>query len=100
MHGSASGQPSPAIKVRMAVLQNSLEQTVLAVGAHLILATVLNGAELRLIPILVFLYLLGRATFAFGYSRPPIGRAFGMAVTGISTIVGYLFATALILAGR
>ncbi|WP_265923409.1 hypothetical protein [Cupriavidus nantongensis] len=56
--GSASGPPSPAIQVQVAVLQNSVEQTIMAVGAHLILATLLEGPELHLIPILVGLYLL------------------------------------------
>lgn len=41
--GSACGRPSEAIAIPSAVLQNSLEQTVLAFGAHLILATVLRG---------------------------------------------------------
>jgi hypothetical protein len=77
IQGSAFSRPSPAIELRVAVLQNSLEQTVLAVGAHLILATVLYGAELRLMPILVSLYLLGRITFAVGYARHPTGRLLG-----------------------
>jgi hypothetical protein len=100
IRGSASGPPSPALEVRAAVLQNSLEQTVLAVGAHLILATVLRGPELRVIPLLVALYMIGRATFAWGYARRPVGRAFGMAVTGVSTVTGYGLAIDLMLAGR
>lgn len=100
IRGSASAAPSPALKVRSAVLQNSVEQTVLAVGAHLTLATVLRGAELRVIPLLVALYLLGRATFAWGYARRPIGRAFGMAITGVSTLVALGLAVSLLIAGR
>ena len=98
--GSASGPPSSALKFRLAVLQNSLEQTVLAVGAHLALATVLRGAELRVIPLLVALYLLGRVTFAWGYGRHPVGRAFGMAVTGVSTVVAFILTVGLLIAGR
>lgn len=100
IQGSAFSRPSPAIELRVAVLQNSLEQTVLAAGAHLILATVLYGAELRLIPILVSLYLFGRITFAIGYAQHPTARAFGMAMTGVSTVVAYTLAVALILSGR
>lgn len=100
IRGSAYAPPGPALAVRVAVLQNSLEQTVLAVGAHLILATVLRGPELRIIPVLVGLYLVGRVTFAIGYARRPTGRAFGMAVTGLSTLVGYLLAAGLIVVGR
>lgn len=98
--GSAHAAPSGAIAVRAAVLQNSLEQTVLAVGGHLILATVLRGPELVLIPLLVLLYLCGRAAFAIGYSRSPIGRAFGMALTGASVAFTYVLAAWLIVAGR
>ena len=98
--GSAFGPPGPKIAVRAAVLQNSLEQTVLAVGAHLLLATVLSAEELVLIPLLVLLYLVGRATFAIGYARSPIARAFGMALTGAPLAFAYVLAAALILTGR
>lgn len=98
--GSASGPPSAALAVRAAVLQNSLEQTVLAVGAHLVLATVLRGTELRLIPLLVALFLVGRISFAWGYARRPIARAFGMAVTGVSTVFALGLALGLMFAGR
>lgn len=99
-HGSAFGGPSKAIAVRAAVLQNSLEQTVLAVGGHVILATVLVGSELVLIPLLVLLYLAGRATFAWGYARSPIARAFGMALTAAPIGFAYVLAGWLVVAGR
>ena len=98
--GSASGPPSAGLAVRAAVLQNSLEQTVLAVGAHLVLATLLRGPELRLIALLVALYLIGRVTFAWGYARQPVARAFGMAVTGVSTVVALGLALGLMAAGQ
>lgn len=99
-HGSAYSKPGPAIAVRAAVLQNSLEQTVLAVGAHLILAALLRGAELVLVPLLVLLYLLGRAAFAAGYARSALGRAFGMALTGAPLVFAYGLAAWLIWADR
>ena len=99
-HGSAYSEASPALAVRKANLQNTLEQTVLAVGAHLILATVLRDEELVLIPLLVMLFLIGRAAFAIGYAKDPIARAFGMAVTGAGVGFALLLAGGLILAGR
>lgn len=99
-HGSAYSEPSPAITVRVANLQNTLEQTVLASGAHLILATLLRDEELVLIPLLVLLFLVGRATFAIGYAKGPITRAFGMAITGASVGFALVLAAVLILAGR
>ena len=99
-HGSAYSEASPALAVRRANLQNTLEQTVLASGAHLILATVLRGEELLLIPLMVLLFLVGRAAFAIGYAKSSIARAFGMAVTGASVGFAYGLAAWLIVAGR
>lgn len=98
--GSASTEPSPAIAVRRAVLQNSLEQTVIALGSLLLLATVLRGAELILIPVVVLLYLTGRVAFAVGYAKEPIARAFGMVVTGTSLGFAIVLAGWLIAVGR
>lgn len=98
--GAAYGPPTPGLAIRVAVLQNSLEQTVLAMGAHLILATVLRGPELLFIPVSVVLYLVGRVSFAITYSRGAAARAFGMALTGAPIIAGYILAAALIVAGR
>ncbi|OYX71162.1 MAG: hypothetical protein B7Y95_13595 [Rhizobiales bacterium 32-66-11] len=100
IEGSAFGPPSRAIAVRAAVLQNSLEQTVLAFGGHLILAALLRGLELTLIPLLVALFLVGRVAFAFGYAKGASGRAFGMALTAASIIVSYGLAVGLVVVGR
>jgi len=98
--GAAYAEPSAAIAVRRAVLQNSLEQTVLAIGAHLALSVLLRGRELMLIPVLVGLYLLGRIWFSFGYERGPSGRAGGMALTAAPTLAALLLAGVLMLLGR
>lgn len=97
---SAFGPPSRAIAIRAAVLQNSLEQTVLAFGGHLTLAVLLRGLELILIPLLVALFLAGRVTFAFGYAKGASGRAFGMVLTAASIIVSYGLVVGLVVAGR
>ena len=98
--GSAYGKPSSAIVVPLAILQNSLEQTVLALGAHLVLATVLRGPELLIIPLLVALYLVGRVAFLLKYSEGAAGRSFGMALTAAPTVAAYLAAAGLMVAGR
>lgn len=98
--GAAYGPPSPRLAVPAAVLQNSLEQTVLAVGAHLVLATVLRGEEMILLPVLVALYLVGRVLFAVGYARGAAARAFGMALTGASTIGAFGITLVLLGLGR
>lgn len=98
--GAAFGPSSEEIAIPKALLQNSLEQTVLAVGAHLVLATVLRGPELVIIPLLVALYLVGRLTFSLRYSEGAAQRSFGMALTASPTIASYVAATGLLLAGR
>lgn len=99
-HGSAYGYPGPALAVRVANLQNTLEQTVLASSGLLILATVLRDEERVLIPLLVILFLIGRVTFAAAYAKNPIDRAFGMAATGAPVFFAYVLAAVLIVGGR
>jgi len=96
--GAASSPPSPAIAVRVAFLQNTLEQAVIAAGAHLALATLLEGAPLALILAAVALFGLGRLAFLVGYSGGAGGRAFGMALTFLPTGAGYALAIGLLLA--
>lgn len=98
--GSAFGSPSEMIAVPLAVLQNSLEQTVLAFAGHLVLATVLRGPELVLIPLLVAVYLVGRVAFWIGYPYGAARRSFGMALTAAPTFASYFLAAGLMAAGR
>ncbi len=97
--GAASGPPSEKIAVSVAFLQNTLEQAVLAVGAYLALATRLSGPWLSLIVTAVVLFGVGRLLFLRGYRRDQRGakgRAFGMTLTMLPTLAGYLLAIALI----
>lgn len=97
--GSAFAPPSPVIAVPVAFLQNTLEQAVVAVGAHLALATLLSGPALSLIPTAVVLFAIGRLMFLIGYPKGAGGRAFGMATTAVPTAGGYVLAIALIISG-
>lgn len=99
INGAAFGPPSAAIALDVAFLQNTLEQTVIAVGAHLALATVLSGSALSLIVASVLLFGIGRVTFLLGYRRGAGGRAFGMVTTALPTLAGYVFAIGLMIAG-
>jgi len=94
--GAALSPPSPVIAVRVAFLQNTLEQAVVAAGAHLALATLLEGAALALIVTAVALFGLGRLAFLVGYSGGAGGRAFGMATTFLPTGAGYALAIGLL----
>ena len=81
-----------ALEVNRAYLQNTTEQLLLLVFAHLGLALALDAASLRVIPILVALFLIGRATFWAGYLRSPPARAFGFATTFYPTVAAMLWA--------
>lgn len=98
--GSAYAPPSTAIAVQAAVLQNSLEQTVLAFGANLALATLLRDKELVVIPVLVVLFLIGRIAFAWAYPKGAAARSFGMSLTGATLIASLVGTVALIVMGR
>lgn len=94
--GSAYAPPSPRIAVAVAFLQNTLEQAIVAVGAHLALATLLRGPPLALIPTAVALFTVGRVAFLVGYPKGAGGRAFGMATTALPTVGAYFLAIVLI----
>lgn len=96
--GSAYTLPSPKIAVPRAFLQNTLEQAVIAVGAHLALSTLVYGPALSFIPAAVFLFAIGRITFLLGYPYGAGARAFGMVMTTLPSIVAYGWAVYLIIA--
>jgi hypothetical protein len=81
IQGSGFGAPGPRIAVAAAVLQNTLEQVVLALAAHHALASLLRGREMVLIPLLVALFCGGRLAFWIGYRRGAGSRALGFGLT-------------------
>lgn len=96
--GSAARPPSPAVAIKAAFLQNTLEQAALAVGFYMALAAVAGGAWLALIPVSVILFAAGRVLFYVGYPRGAKGRALGMSLTMMPVIVGYPLVLLLMLA--
>jgi hypothetical protein len=81
IQGSGFSAPGPLIAVAAAVLQNTLEQVVLALVVHLALASLLRGREMVLIPLLVALFCGGRLAFWIGYRRRAGNRALGFGLT-------------------
>lgn len=79
--GAAAGPPSPALAVKAAFLQNTLEQAVLAGGAFFAFAAVATGADMALLPVAAMLFCTGRVLFWLGYPRGAGARAPGMAMT-------------------
>jgi hypothetical protein len=95
--GAGFAPPGPRIAIDVAIIQNTLEQAVLAVGAHLVLATQLPPPRMVLIPCLVALFCLGRLCFWLGYRGGAGTRAFGFATTFYPTVYAYVLAILLVL---
>ena len=62
-------------------LQNTLEQFILLLVAHLGLSLVLPIEALVLIPVLVSLFIFARLAFWIGYHKKPTARALGFVAT-------------------
>ena len=74
-------------KLLQSILQNSLEQTVLAALVHAAWAVALPVHWLSAIPAAVVLFLCGRVLFARGYAGGAPSRALGFALTFYPTAV-------------
>lgn len=97
--GSGLTAGTPRVQVLRAVLQNTLEQSVLAVGAYLIGSITLPYPWLRVIPVAALLFVVGRILFALGYERGAGGRAMGFGLTAYPTFA-LLVTSAILLALR
>jgi len=97
IQGSGFAAPGPRIAVAAAVLQNTLEQVVLAFAVHLALACLLRGREMALIPLLVTLFCAGRLAFWIGYRSGAGSRAFGFGLTFYPSVLALLLTFILLL---
>jgi hypothetical protein len=85
-----AGAESPRFKLNQRVLSGTIEQLAAFAPALCAFAASATGAELRLVPIAVFLFTTGRLLFWIGYHIKPEARAFGYQMT---------FTTSVLLAG-
>jgi len=77
--GLASG--TTHARVLQSALQNTLEQTVIAVTVHVAWAIVMPPQWLIALPIATALFILGRILFVRGYAHGAPARALGFALT-------------------
>lgn len=84
--GSAQTKASPVVLRAGAILQNTLEQVVFAVGSHCALATQLPARWMVVLPGLAGLFCVGRALFWLGYRHGAAARAFGFGLTFYPTV--------------
>jgi len=97
--GSGLTAGTQKIQILRAVLQNTLEQCVLAFAGYLIGAVTLPHGWLRVIPAAALLFVIGRIFFAIGYARGAVGRAIGFGLTAYPTF-GLLIALTTLLGYR
>lgn len=80
----------PAFSRKRAVLQNHVEQAVLAVMVHFALLACLPYDWLNIVPLMAVWWTITRFVFASTYSRGAASRAFGFAASFYPNIVGAL----------
>ena len=90
--GSGSGSATAEVGRAKAVLQNTLEQVVLALPVHAALA-LLVASSVPLIVALAALFAIGRLIFWIGYASGAEARAFGFALTFYPSLAGLLIAS-------
>lgn len=78
-----------ALEINLRYNTNTVEQLLLAAIAWAALAVTLPVRDLHAIPLLAILFVAGRAAFWIGYLIHPMGRAFGMTLTAIPTLLAY-----------
>jgi MAPEG family len=90
---------TPQVRLRQAILQNTLEQAVLAVAAYAIWAVVMPYSWLGSIAAAALLFVAGRVLFARGYASGAPGRTLGFGLTAYPTF-GMLTTVAVVLSLR
>ncbi|KAK6167583.1 hypothetical protein SNE40_021574 [Patella caerulea] len=70
-------------------IQNTVEQLFLNVIGQFILCTFLTSTQIKLIPIFVLLFVVGRITFWIGYKKSYLDRAFGFCLTMLPNMILY-----------
>lgn len=85
--GGGLSRGTEAANVLQATLQNTLEQSVLAVLVHLAWAALMPVSWIAAIPAAVVLFVLGRVLFLRGYRGGAPSRAIGFALTFYPTVL-------------
>ena len=85
--GGATSDGTSSARLLQAMLQNTLEQTVLALATHAIWATTTPRTWQAAIPAAAVLFAVGRVLFWRGYARGAPARAIGFALTFYPSVV-------------
>ncbi|MCL1093565.1 MAPEG family protein [Shewanella kaireitica] len=77
-------------RVLQSLLQNTLEQLVIAIGVYSAWCLLMPSAWLSAVPLCSILFAIGRILFFKSYNQGAAARAFGFALTFYSTVVMFL----------
>ncbi|XP_038072154.1 transmembrane protein 79-like [Patiria miniata] len=81
------------VRLKQRALQNTLEQTALHVPIMLIFSTYVDSNHLKLVPIVICMFNLGRIIFFIGYlaTGDQFNRAFGFVLTFFSNVIPVVY---------
>ena len=88
--GSGLTQGTDTATILQAILQNTLEQTMLAFVTQTIWAAVMPAVALGVVPAAAVMFVVGRITFALGYRHGAAARSFGFALTFYPSVMLFL----------
>lgn len=97
--GGASSDGTSAARLLQSTLQNTLEQTVLAMATHAVWAATMPLAWQAAIPVAAALFVIGRVLFWRGYAHGAPARAVGFALTFYPSVVMLVTIAARFVAG-
>jgi len=95
IHGSALTSGSEKAKLLQALLQNTLEQSCLALPVYIATSLVAPAPLLPVVPAAAVMFLFGRLFFFAGYAKGAPARAYGFGLTFYPTVLLLLFLVAL-----
>lgn len=100
INGSGLTTGTVQSKIHQSVLQNTLEQVVLAVFVHVACAVLLPIEWMAILPVAATLFALGRFLFWRGYHRGAPARALGFGLTFYPTVLLFALLIARSIAGN
>lgn len=88
--GSGLTSATNTALILQSLLQNTLEQLVIAIGVYSAWCILMPSVWLSAVPLCSVLFVIGRILFFKGYNQGAAARAFGFALTFYSTIIMFL----------
>jgi uncharacterized membrane protein YecN with MAPEG domain len=87
IHGSALTTGTERARLLQSLLQNTLEQSALAVPVYVAICALGPLRVLSVVPVAAAMFLVGRVFFFAGYAKGAPSRAFGFALTFYPTVI-------------